>query len=231
MATTVTNDTAGNPYAIYNSASTSSASSGGSATQGAADSGQDRFLTLLVTQMKNQDPLNPLDNAQVTSQLAQINTVNGIEKLNQTMTKLMSSNQSMQGMQAAALVGRDVLAEGNGLTLAGGSAQAGFTLPEGADIVTVTVKSASGQAIHQAQLKDLGAGLHTFTWDGKTDSGAAAADGKYSFSVTASTNGKSVTATPLSVSRVDGVTPGESGVTVRTSTGETLDWAKIQQVM
>jgi flagellar basal-body rod modification protein FlgD len=231
MATTVINDTASNPYAKYVNANAASASTGIGATSGAPDSGQDRFLTLLVTQMKNQDPLNPLDNAQVTSQLAQINTVNGIEKLNATMTKLMGSNQSMQGMQAASLVGHDVLAEGNALTLADGAAQGGFTLPEGADLVTVTVKSASGQAIHQAQLKNLGAGLHTFTWDGKTDSGAAAANGKYSFGITASTNGKSVSATPLSVSRVDGVTPGDSGVTVRTSTGETLDWAKIQQVM
>lgn len=228
MVTTVKADNAANPYAQY---TTSTAKGSDAATATAADSGQDRFLTLLVTQMKNQDPLNPLDNAQVTSQLAQINTVNGIEKLNQTMTKLMASNQSMQGMQAASLVGRDVLAEGNALTLADGSAQGGFNVPAGADIVTVTVNSSSGVAIHQATLRDVGAGLHTFTWDGKTDAGAAAANGNYTFSVAATTSGKKVDVTPLAISRVDGVTPGESGVTVRTSTGATLDWAKIQQVM
>lgn len=227
MATTINADSAANPYAAFNAAA--AASSSGSTSTGAAT--QDRFLTLLVTQLKNQDPLNPLDNSQMTSQLAQINTVNGIEQLNQTMTKLMSSYQSTQDVQAAALVGRDVLAEGSGLALSGGSAQGGFNLPGGADIVTISVISPSGQTVHQAQLTNLESGLHTFTWDGKTDSGAAAADGQYTFKVTATTNGKAVDATALAVSRVDGVTPGATGFTLRTSTGATLDWSKVQQVM
>jgi flagellar hook assembly protein FlgD len=68
----------------------------------------DRFLKLLVTQMQNQDPLNPMDNAQITSQMAQINTVNGIEKLNTTVAGLNTSSCSCRRCRAPALVGRDV---------------------------------------------------------------------------------------------------------------------------
>ena len=229
MATVTGADQASNPFAAYNTTSTSA--SGGTANSTSTGSAvENRFLSLLVAQMKNQDPLNPLDNAQVTSQLAQINTVNGIEQLNQTLGKLMASNQSMQALQAASMVGHEVLAEGNSMALAAGSAKAGFDLPDGADHVTVTITSPSGLVVHRDTLDNLGAGVHTFSWDGKTDSGAAAADGNYTFSVAATTSGKSVTASPLSISRVDGVSNGTSGLTVNTSAG-TLDWSKIKQVM
>ena len=75
---------------------------------------------MLTTQLKNQDPLNPLDNAQVTSQLAQISTVDGIERLNQTLTSMMDGMLSSETMQAAALVGRSVLVPGQHMTLGEG---------------------------------------------------------------------------------------------------------------
>ena len=225
MASAISSEQASNPYAALNAASVKSTS----ATD-ATDSGQDRFLTLLVAQMKNQDPLNPLDNAQVTSQLAQINTVNGIEKLNQTLNKLLDSNQGAQALQAATMVGRQVLAEGSGIVLAGGSARAGFELKDGADQVTVTVSSPGGQVVHRATLANLAAGIHSFEWDGKTDAGAAAADGSYSFAVSARQGGANASVQPLAVSRVDGVSNGSNGLVVRTSNG-TLDWSKIKQVM
>jgi len=225
MASITSSESASNPYAALNAASTKSTNS-----TDVADSGQDRFLTLLVAQMKNQDPLNPLDNAQVTSQLAQINTVNGIEKLNHTLTKLLESNQDTQALQAATVVGRQVLADGNGIVLAGATARAGFELADGADQVTITVSSAGGQLVHRATLANLAPGIHTFEWDGKTDAGAAAADGRYSFAVSAKLGGANAPVAPLAVSRVDGVSNSSSGISVRTSSG-TLDWTKIKQVM
>ncbi len=219
-------DTTKNPYAAFNTGAAAAATTG----DGTSNDIQDRFLSLLVAQMKNQDPLNPLDNAQVTSQMAQINTVNGIEKLNQTVNKLMSSNQSMQGLQAAAVVGHEVLAEGNALALADGSGRGGFDLPDGADSVTITVTSGAGQVVHSETMENLAAGIHTFTWDGATDSGARAIDGKYSFGVSAKTAGKPAIAQTLSSSRVDGVSGGGADLTVRTSNG-TLAWSKIRQVM
>ena len=82
-----------------------------------AEDAQDRFMTLLVTQMKNQDPLNPLDNAQVTSQLAQLSTVTGIDKLNVTLQALQGSYQASQALQATDMIGRGVLVPGSTVTL------------------------------------------------------------------------------------------------------------------
>jgi flagellar basal-body rod modification protein FlgD len=99
-----------------------------SAVTGASDAtSADRFLKLLVAQMQNQDPLNPLDNAQVTSQMAQINTVSGIEKLNTTVQGLQSSFMQMQALQGASLVGHDVIVAGNKLDFSNGTGGTGAT--------------------------------------------------------------------------------------------------------
>ena len=106
----------------------------------AADDPQDRFLKLLVTQMKNQDPLNPLDNAQVTSQLAQISTVNGIEKLNTTLQAMANGFTAGQSLQAAGMIGHNVLVPGSALQLTGGNGAFGVDLAQPADDVKVTIK-------------------------------------------------------------------------------------------
>ncbi|HTJ97596.1 MAG TPA: flagellar hook capping FlgD N-terminal domain-containing protein, partial [Rhodocyclaceae bacterium] len=100
---------------------------------------QSRFLNLLTTQLKNQDPLNPMDNAQMTSQLAQISTVDGIERLNQTLTAMMSSSSTDQTLQAAALVGHGALVKGNNLALGTSGAIGGFDLASKADVVKIEI--------------------------------------------------------------------------------------------
>ena len=108
---------------------------------------QDQFLKLLITQMKNQDPLNPMDNSQVTSQLAQISTVTGIDKLNTTITTMNSSMVAAQSLQASALIGKGVLAPGNAMLLQQGQAVAGMQFPTPVDKATITISSASGQVV------------------------------------------------------------------------------------
>src|SRR5438128_414166 len=103
-------------------------STGTSAAGSSSDSTADRFLTLLVTQLKNQDPLNPLDNAQITSQLAQLSTVSGINQLNTTLSSLSASMDAKQYLQAANLVGHYVVADGNAMTLADKKATGAFDL-------------------------------------------------------------------------------------------------------
>ena len=99
---------------------------------------EDRFLKLLVAQMQNQDPLNPMDNAQVTSQMAQIQSVNGIEKLNRSVEGLGSQFAQMSALQGAALVGRDVIVPGNRLVTNDEElVQGGFELNGPADSVKV----------------------------------------------------------------------------------------------
>jgi flagellar basal-body rod modification protein FlgD len=106
---------------------------------------QNRFLKLLVTQLQNQDPLNPLDNAAVTTQISQINTVTGIERLNATLETLLNTFNDGQAMQAAALIGKSVLVAGSGLSLANGQAGGGVNLAGPADSVTLKILDAAGK--------------------------------------------------------------------------------------
>lgn len=175
---------------------------------------QDRFLKLLTAQLKNQDPLNPMDNAEMTSQLAQISTVDGIEKLNATLQKLLSSTVDAEAMQAAALVGHQVMVAGNGLRLTDSGAVGGVELAAGADQVVLTIKDANGIAIKTLDLGNLDAGFHNFTWDGKSDSGAQAVNGAYSVSVAAKRGSEKVDASVLELAGVTSVSRGSQGVTL-----------------
>lgn len=173
---------------------------------------QDRFMTLLVTQMKNQDPLNPLDNAQVTSQLAQLSTVTGIEKLNATMESLMGSYQASQQVAAANMIGHGVFVPGSGVMLKDGKALLGLELPEAADKVVVTISDSTGKAVHSMDLGAMKAGVHPLAWDGKTESGATLANGDYTFKVKAIRGEEKVEATNLSFGVVNSVTTNTQGV-------------------
>ncbi|HXF45166.1 MAG TPA: flagellar hook assembly protein FlgD [Burkholderiaceae bacterium] len=166
----------------------------------------DRFLRLLVAQMNNQDPLNPLDNAQVTSQMAQINTVTGINGLTDTVATLIEQFARLESMQAAQLAGRAVLVEGNSLALPqDGSAIGGLELTQPADRVTVEIRDAAGQLVRELQLGARDAGVSRFEWDGLTTGGAPAAAGNYTFTVTARSGGNEIGATALAARRVEGV--------------------------
>lgn len=128
-----------------------------SVTAGAVEDMQNRFLTLLTTQLKNQDPLNPMDNAEVTSQLAQMSTVQGIEKLNALVSGLADTAQ-MTDM--ASLVGRGVLVAGNQITLTSSGGIGGVDLPSDASSVKVTITDQSGLTVRTLDLGSLEAGSH-----------------------------------------------------------------------
>ncbi len=167
----------------------------------------DRFLKLLVAQMQNQDPLNPMDNAQVTSQMAQINTVNGIEKLNTTVQGLAGQFAQLQALQGASLVGRDVVVPGNLLDINEGVGQGGYELAGPADAVKVEVLAPSGQVVETLNLGAQGSGLHSFDWI----AGSATNDSALRFRVTATTGGVNSTATALMRDKVDAVTTTGTG--------------------
>jgi flagellar basal-body rod modification protein FlgD len=169
---------------------------------------QGRFLTLLTAQLRNQDPMNPLDNAQVTSQLAQISTVDGIERLNTMLGQLMDGQQSTEAMQAASLVGRGVLVPGKGLSLGDVGALGGFALETPADKVTLHIKDANGLEVASVDLGSFDAGTHDFQWDGTTLDGSRAANGKYTVSIEASTAEAAVTAEALQFGAVTSVLRG-----------------------
>src|SRR5512146_2828255 len=140
---------------------------------GNVEAGADRFLKLLVAQMQNQDPLSPMDNAQVTSQMAQINTVTGIQQLNQTVQGLNAQFVQMQALQGASLVGRDVIVPGSRLSIADGVGQGGFELASPADAVKVEILAPSGQVVDTLNLGAQGSGLHSFDWPAGSASDAS----------------------------------------------------------
>ena len=180
------------------------ASSPASSAAADATMTSDRFLQLLVAQMKNQDPLNPMDNAQVTSQMAQINTVTGIDKLNGTVAGLSAQFMQMQAMQGASLVGHDVVVAGNKLDVDATSAvgQGGFEIQTPADAVKVEILAPSGAVVQTLNLGAQGAGMHSFDWP----AGTATDSSGLTFRVTATTGGVAIASTALMRDRVDAVT-------------------------
>src|SRR3954468_9102233 len=160
-----------------------------------ANATSERFLKLLVAQMKNQDPLSPMDNAQVTSQMAQINTVTGIDKLNTTVQGLSSQFIQLQAVQGASLVGRDVIVAGNKLSVdaEAGVGQGGFQLDNPADAVKVEILAPSGAVMQTLNLGAEGAGVHSFNWP----SGTATNGSGLTFRVTATAGGVATKVTPL----------------------------------
>lgn len=212
--------------AIQSSAISSSAAASGSS---AAELG-DRFLKLLVTQLKNQDPLNPMDNAEITSQMAQLSTVEGINKMNDAIAGLTTQFRSTQALQGATLIGRQVLAEGATLELGDSGAAGGVDLASAADKVTINVLNDNGNVVRSLDLGSLDAGLNRFAWDGLDASGNSMAQGGYSFTVAATAAGKNVDASTYSLAQVLSVSMASTGLDVELSTLGNLSLDKIKQI-
>lgn len=198
---------------------------------GTALTSEDRFLKLLTTQLKNQDPLNPMDNAQMTSQLAQISTVDGIEKLNATLQALVDNSADSESLQAAALVGHGVLVPGSGLSLQGGVALGGVELADPADRVRVTIKDGNGLAVRTLDLGGMDAGSHVFQWDGKADSGTPAADGAYTISVEAVRGDTVLASSALQMGVVSSVARTAQGAQLNVGTLGAYKLSDIKQII
>lgn len=181
------------------------AKGGASKAKGGVEESQDRFLKLLVTQMKNQDPLNPMDNAQVTSQMAQLSTVSGIDKLNATLAALSSSMAASQSMQASSMIGRVVLVPGNKMELKSGKGMAGLDLEQPADSVTVKITDATGNVVKSMNLGSQASGIVPIHWDGTNDANAELPDGNYQFSASAKLGDKNSSVNTMSFGLVNGV--------------------------
>ncbi|MHB1077436.1 flagellar hook assembly protein FlgD [Thiobacillus sp.] len=204
------------------SASTSSKSS-------VADT-QNRFLSLLVAQMKNQDPLNPLDNAQVTSQMAQLSTVQGIENMNSSLQAMSASLGTNQMSQAASLIGRTVLVPGDTISPAQLENVVGFDLSRPADTVTASIYDASGSLVRKLTLGSREAGVNVVAWDGLTDTGTAAPAGKYSFKIDAVQGGQAIDSTALSLGTVNSVSQNSQGVQLNLAGNTNVGYADIRQI-
>ena len=219
-----------------------------SVSQDSVQETEDRFLKLLVAQMQNQDPLNPMDNAQVPSQMAQLSTVTGINKLNETLDALMASLSSNQTLEAASMIGHGVLVGGNtiqlskaadyvdettGETVTGVSIGImGVDLQSAASNVTVKIYNENGALMKTLSLGSSEAGVVPISWDGSTETGGIAPPGKYTFSVEAKLNGQSVTANPLAFGEVVSVTKGsDNSVKLNATTLGSISLGDIRQIL
>lgn len=142
--------------------------------------GQEDFLTLMITQFQNQDPLKPTESGEFIGQMAQFSTVAGITEMNQSMKSLAESLYANQALQAATMVGRDVLAAGDLAPLGSESGlRGGVELPYATTNGFVRVYDMAGQPVREFPLGYRNAGLATFEWDGTTSEGQRAPAGTY----------------------------------------------------
>lgn len=182
--------------------------------------GQDDFLTLLVAQLQNQDPLNPADATEFTAQLAQYSQLEQLFNLNDAMEQLTSTTAKSQSISALNLIGQEVVVEGDDLTLeAGESASLGYQVDGTITGLNLIVKDSAGKVVTTIAAKDLTAGNHFITWDGKDASGNAVAAGDYSFTLSATGGTSDTVLTPLIRTSVTGVDLNESEPRVVTETG------------
>ncbi len=184
----------------------------------------DRFLKLLVAQMQNQDPLSPMDNAQVTSQMAQINTVTGIEKLNTTVQGLQGNFVQMQALQGASLIGRDVVVPGNKMDMDNGVGVGGFELNSAADNVKVEVLGPGGHVLDTLDLGAQTAGMHSFDWT----AGANAAATGVTFRVTATSGSVKLDSTALMRDRVDAVNTSGDSLTLELQNSGSVAYSQVK---
>ena len=195
---------------VTSSSSTQAAATASAAAGSNAATTQANFLKLLVAQLNHQDPMNPMDNAQMTTQMAQLNMVSGIDKLNVTAQSLATQFASLQAMPGASLVGQSVLVNGSGLPLDAGTGKGAFNLSNNADAVSVQVLGANGQVLDTIKLGAQTAGQHPFSWN--TTDYANRTD--LTFNVTATSAGQSVAVTPLMQSKVLSANPTSTGLTL-----------------
>ena len=190
---------------------------------------QDRFLKLLVAQLNNQDPMNPMDNAQMTSQMAQINTVTGIQQLNQTMASMSSQFTAMQVLQGTSMLGRTVLTEGNTLGVAAdGTHTAAFDLENPAASVKIQITKASGELVDTIDLGAGTAGRNYFTWDGKSKYSGDTSQLRYS--VVATNGTTAVASTPLSPHAVIATSANNGALSLELDNGDSVAYSGVKAV-
>ncbi len=209
------------PANLYTAASGSTAGKTASASEQ-----NDRFLKLLTTQLTNQDPLNPMDNAQMTSQVAQISTVSGIEQLNSAVKTLGSQFLQLQALQGASLVGRDVVVAGDQLAIADGRAQGGFELAAAASQVKVEVLNSADQVLKSVDLGPQAAGSGSF------DISASGLDTNQAlrFRVSAQSGATPVAASTLMQDRVNAVSTAGGGLTLELQRSGSVAYDSVKSV-
>jgi flagellar basal-body rod modification protein FlgD len=194
--------------------------------------GKAAFLKLLVAQLENQDPTDPMDNGAFVAQLAQFSSLEGITNLGISMDGMAANMSSLQNLNTAGLIGREVLTEGNGLEYAGEGDNVvfGYGLDESAASVTVGVYDAAGRLVRHLDLGAVGYGDHVITWDGIDDSGNLVAPGSYTFDVQAANESRDEVGTVLYTSGTVSAISMEDGTASLVVGGRLITQDKIKEI-
>ena len=221
-----TNGTAGTGTA--GSSSTSSSSANG-VTLGGTD-----FLTLMLTQLQNQDPTSPVDSNEFLSQLASLSEVQGINQLNTSFASLSNSLVGSQALQASSLLGHQALVASStaSLATAGGTVSGAVSVPQTSSSVVLNITNSAGVLVNSINLGAQSAGLANFTWNGQTSGGSAAPAGTYSLSAQVNGVSGSSAVTTLVSGTVDSVTMGSgaTGLTLNIAGLGSVPFSSVQQI-
>lgn len=190
---------------------------------------QERFLKLLVAQINNQDPMSPMDNAQMTSQMAQINTVSGIQQVNQTLTSMAAQFTAMQVLQGTSMVGHNVLTAGSTLVPdpSTGMAAGAFDLAGAATAVKVEILAPSGQVLDTVNMGALPQGRQAFQWNAASYQGT----GSPSFRVTATSGKQAVASTSLVSEQVVSVGAVNGAMSIQLQSGKSVGYTDIAAIL
>lgn len=194
--------------------------------------GQGEFLELMMAQLKNQDPMKPMDNGEFLGQMAQFSTVSGIEDMQESMDKLADTYATSQTLQSTALVGQEVLIEDSSIELnADKLASGAFQLDASSGDVKLDIANAAGAVVRQIELGEFSAGRHTFSWDGKNNLGERMPPGKYTANVTTQVEDGYEAVTVLTSRVIESVEfSAGSQSTLNTVQGDALTMADIRQI-
>ena len=141
------------------------------------------FLMLLVTELKNQNPLEPLDNKDLIAQLTQLSSLENISNMTKSVTSFVNSSMSMQKAEAASMVGKSVVVHSNNLDLNNGRADPIYFNVDKPAHLYVKITDTNGKQVYFEDLGDVSAGMHSWIWNGKDSGGTALPDGTYFYSV------------------------------------------------
>ncbi len=201
-------------------------------TSGSSDLGKNEFMELMIAQLNNQNPLEPQDNGEFISQLAQFSSLEEMQGLTSTVEDVASQFRSSQALQASAMVGKTVLAPSDvGILGTDGTISGTIEVPASTGGLRVSIQSLSGELIRQIDLGSAEAGIQSFTWDGKDGNGNALPQGTYQIVAEASyTDGTEQLATMVSAN-VDSVSLGSNGsITLNLAGMGSIALSDVQQI-
>ncbi|MEQ1803381.1 MAG: flagellar hook assembly protein FlgD [Gammaproteobacteria bacterium] len=196
--------------------------------------GQEDFLALMIQQLKNQDPLKPMENGEFIGQMAQFSTVSGIADMSKSIAGLTDAFNSGQALQAASMVGRTVLTEATTSQFSGTKPVDGAVeLPYGTSSAVIRVYTGAGELVRELPLGTQQAGLSNFSWDGTLANGQTAPAGRYKFTAAIENAQGDTALTTYLASKVESVTlAGDgSGSQIRTDSGATVRLSQVKAVM